>query len=246
MSELIKITKEFKKDFNGEEGVCARDLHRFLENTDNVNTWFQRQAIRAMLDWNLDFIRVAVLQPSGQIAYDYVMTLAAAKEISMLNGGDKGKQARQYFIEMEKRARQLEKDNLPKVPATFSAALMFAAEQQLVIEQQTARIEEMAPKEEFFDQVMDSNTTIDMAAVAKVSDIGIGRNRLFRFLRESKILREDNTPYQRYVDAGYFRLVGGKFNDPSDGSTHITLTTRVYQKGVDFIIKKYKEKCVAD
>jgi len=95
--ELIKITEN-----NGKNVVSARELHQFLGNTDNVNTWFKRQAERAMLVENEDFISVAFLQPSGQNAIDYAISINSAKEIAMLNGGDKGKQARTYFIECEK------------------------------------------------------------------------------------------------------------------------------------------------
>ena len=95
--ELIKITEQ-----NGNKVVSARELHQFLGNTDNVNTWFKRQSERAMLVENEDFISVAFLQPSGQNAIDYAISINSAKEIAMLNGGDKGKQARLYFIECEK------------------------------------------------------------------------------------------------------------------------------------------------
>lgn len=99
-------------------------------------------------------------------------------------------------------------------------------------------IEAMMPKAEFFDQVTGSKDCYDMADVAKVCNLGIGRNTLFQFLRESKVLRENNTPYQQYVDNGYFRVIESKYNKP-DGSVHISLKTVVYQKGIDFIIKRY-------
>lgn len=98
--ELIKIN-------NGTDSqtVSARELHKFLQNTDNVNTWFKRQSERAMLEEGVDFTSIAFLQPSGQTAIDYAISLNSAKEIAMLNGGEKGKEARQYFIEAEKQLR---------------------------------------------------------------------------------------------------------------------------------------------
>lgn len=99
-------------------------------------------------------------------------------------------------------------------------------------------IEAMTPKAEFFDQVTGSKDCHDMADVAKVCNLGIGRNILFQFLRENKVLRENNTPYQQYIDCGYFRVIESKFNKP-DGSVCISLKTVVYQKGIDFIIKRY-------
>lgn len=100
------------------------------------------------------------------------------------------------------------------------------------------KIEEDKPKVVFFNQVTGSETCFDMADVAKVCDLGIGRNTLFQFLRENKILRDNNTPYQQFIDSGYFRVIESKFNKP-DGSVNINLKTVVYQKGIDFIIKRF-------
>lgn len=90
------------------------------------------------------------------------------------------------------------------LPKTFAEALRLAAEQAEQLEKQQARIEEMKPKEEFFDQVTDSKDACDMATVAKVLNMGIGRNKLFEILRDNKILQGNNQPMQRYVDSCWF------------------------------------------
>lgn len=106
-----------------------------------------------------------------------------------------------------------------------------------IIEQKNKQIEEMKPKAEFFDAVADSKTAISMNDVAKVLAIkGYGRNKIFEFLRNEKILDRNNIPYQRYVDAGWFRVVEQKYNRGSE--VVITKRTLVYQKGVDGIRKK--------
>ena len=129
--ELIKVTEA-----NGKQLVSARELHKFLENTDNVNTWFKRQADRAMLVENEDFTSVAILQTSGQKAIDYAISLSSAKEIAMLNGGDRGKQARLYFIECEKQLQS-------KAPKTLKEALILALQQQEQIELLEAKTENL-------------------------------------------------------------------------------------------------------
>lgn len=106
-----------------------------------------------------------------------------------------------------------------------------------IIEQKNRQIEEMKPKADFFDAVADSKTAISMNDVAKVLAIkGYGRNKIFEFLRNEKILDRNNIPYQRYVDAGWFRVVEQKYNRGSE--VVITKRTLVYQKGVDGIRKR--------
>lgn len=100
----------------------------------------------------------------------------------------------------------------------------------------------LLPKAEFYDAVAGSRDAIEMQHVAKVLGIkGMGRNNLFEFLRNKGILDRQNIPYQKYVDAGYFRVIEQKWNKPT-GDTCINLKTLVYQKGIDFIRKIIKEE----
>lgn len=97
--------------------------------------------------------------------------------------------------------------------------------------------QELKPKAEFFDAVASSKTAIQMADVAKVLDYpGYGRNRLFEFLRNKKVLMHNNQPYQKYIDCGYFRVVEQKYTKPNS-ETAINIKTLVYQKGVNYIKK---------
>ena len=107
---------------------------------------------------------------------------------------------------------------------------------QNIISQKDRQIEEMKPKAEFFDTVADSKTAISMNEVAKVLNIkGYGRNNLFEFLRNSKVLDRWNVPYQRYVDNGWFRVIEQHYQ--KNGEPVVTTKTLVYQKGVDGIRK---------
>lgn len=107
---------------------------------------------------------------------------------------------------------------------------------QNIISQKDRQIEDMKPKAEFFDAVADSKTAISMNEVAKVLNIkGYGRNNLFEFLRENKVLDRWNVPYQRYVDNGWFRVIEQHYQ--KNGEPIVTTKTLVYQKGVDGIRK---------
>lgn len=105
-----------------------------------------------------------------------------------------------------------------------------------IIQEKDRLLAEQKPKVEFFDAVANSKTALPMDRVAKVLDMGIGRNKLFEILRDKKILDRSNIPYQTYVDRGYFRVVEQKYTKPT-GETVVTTKTLVYQRGVDYIRK---------
>lgn len=105
-----------------------------------------------------------------------------------------------------------------------------------IIQEKDRLLAEQKPKVEFFNTVANSKTALPMDKVAKVLDMGIGRNKLFELLRDKKILDRNNIPYQTYVDRGYFRVIEQKYTKPT-GETVVTTKTLVYQRGVDYIRK---------
>lgn len=128
----------------------------------------------------------------------------------------------------------------PKLPS-YAEALRQLADKVEENERLQLENKEMKPKAEFFDTVADSKTAISMNDVAKVLGIkGMGRNNLFEFLRNEKILRSNNVPFQIYVDRGYFRVIEQKYM--KNGEPCMNIKTLVYQKGVDFISKTIKNK----
>ena len=130
-----------------------------------------------------------------------------------------------------------------QMPQTYVEALRALADKAEQAERLMIENEEMKPKAEFFDAVTDSKDAIPMADVAKVLDMGIGRNKLFIFLRNNGVLQADNRPYQRYIDNGWFRTIEQKY-DKGYGETGINIKTLVFQKGVDGIRKLLlKEGC---
>lgn len=128
-----------------------------------------------------------------------------------------------------------------RVPQTFAEALRLAADLQEQNERQQALLTEQAPKVEFYDDVVESEDALYMSAVAKTLNMGIGRNSIFRILRENGILRNNNEPYQEYVDKGWFRCIESKYSKPN-GKVCVNITTVVLQKGLDGIRKLLKNK----
>lgn len=117
------------------------------------------------------------------------------------------------------------------------------------IEEETERQElrkankEMLPKAEFYDTVANTESLLSMGDTAKILDMGIGRNKLFKFLRNKQILDSYNRPYQRYVDAGYFKLSEDKYM--IGDNCVVYTTTFIKQKGVDYIRKLLKKEGIA-
>lgn len=103
------------------------------------------------------------------------------------------------------------------------------------------KTEEDAPKVDFFNAVVDSKDAISMDKVAKTLNMGVGRNKLFEFLRDKKVLMPNNNPYQRYVDLEWFRCIESRYSLPN-GDTKIYIKTVVLQKGLDGIRKLLKQK----
>lgn len=237
MNDLIKI--EIK---DNQQLVSGRDLHSFLEIGTRYNDWINRIVEKYDFTENKDFIAITqkrVTAQGNETEFEnHLMTIAMAKEISMVANTEKGKLARQYFIKCEE--------------AWNSPEMILARANQIqakMIEDSTkkiqlleTKIEEMQPKADFYDDVADSTNTCDMQTVAKTLNFkGVGRNTLFEILRDSKILQYDNIPYQKYVDRGWFRLIETKYHDKKTSEPRINFKTVVFQKGIEKISNLLKE-----
>ena len=104
MNELIKIEER-----NGEQLVSARELHKFLEVKTRFDKWFNRMVEYGFIE-NIDYIAIGQKRPTAQgnktTYMDYLLKISMAKELSMIQRNGKGKQARLYFIECERKAKE--------------------------------------------------------------------------------------------------------------------------------------------
>lgn len=130
------------------------------------------------------------------------------------------------------------------LPQTYADALRALADQAEQTEKLRLENSEMKPKADFFDAVAGSKQAISLGDVAKILNYPkIGRNKLFEILRDQNILQNDNIPYQKYIDAGYFRVIEQKYN--AGDEVRISFKTLVYQKGVDYIRKTLNQVVAA-
>lgn len=100
MKALIKITES-----NGQRAVNARDLHQFLESKQHFSNWIQNRIEEYQFIEGQDFevFNKFIKNPSGgRPAKEYALSLDMAKELSMVERTERGREARRYFIEMEK------------------------------------------------------------------------------------------------------------------------------------------------
>ena len=103
MNELIKIGKK-----QGVETVNARELHSFLDSKQDFSTWIKSKISKYGFSENIDFIRFhKKMEANNATIIDYHITIDMAKELSMVENNKKGREARQYFIVMEKKAKLL-------------------------------------------------------------------------------------------------------------------------------------------
>ncbi len=234
--ELIKITEE-----NGSQVVSARELHSFLEVNTKFTDWCKRMFEYGFEEY-LDYSLLKIGKQNAHNKTDYALTIDTAKEISMLQRSEKGKQARQYFIACEKKLRRY------ALPQNYSEALRQLADKEeeksrvlLELHQAKESIESNKHKVVFADSVTGSANSILIRDFAKElcdETFKIGQNRLFEWLRENKYLMRNNTPYQNYIEAGYFEVITRTIG--SGEETFTTNTTKVTGKGQVYFANKIK------
>lgn len=130
------------------------------------------------------------------------------------------------------------------LPMTYKEALIELVAKVEENEQLQQTITEQQPKVEMYDTLMSAEGCQNMSQVAK--SLEWGRNRLYSFLREEKILIDSNCPFKRnlphqqYIDKGYFKVIDVPVKSSSGlGISQQTLAT---SKGVDFIARLVKRK----
>jgi prophage antirepressor-like protein len=126
-------------------------------------------------------------------------------------------------------------------PALEGPELLAVAviEAQKVIQAREARIAELEPKADFYDELMDADGCYSMKATANA--LGWGRNVMMRELRRAGILTGNNLPYQSY--AHHFKVVPQTYTTPA-GETIATATTYVLPCGLEFLRRRLAKSVV--
>lgn len=231
MEALIKIF-----DNNGEQAVSARELHSFLESKRDFSNWIKTRIEKYGFIENQDFevFNNFGENPSGgRPLIEYALTIDCAKELSMVEGNEKGKEARRYFIQCEKTLKEaVQGTSKFEIPKTYSEALRFAADKADENEKLLKENSRLQERTQFVDVVFNADELLTGSQVCKVLKLPYGNKTLYKKLRESGIyFKNKNEPLQKYVDAGYFRMKEVIIGDM------IKLQTLVTQKGLGFVSK---------
>ncbi|CAM3733913.1 Rha family transcriptional regulator [Mesobacillus zeae] len=203
----------------------------FEKRHDNVLSDIRKQAEYAGGDFAaLNFQECQYFDKNNRPRPKINLTEDAFTLVAMSYNTKEAVQMKVKFIQEFKRIKeQLQKQFA--VPTTFSEALRLAADLQ-------ERIELDKPKVEAHDKFISGDNYQKVGQVAKA--LGIGRNRLFAFLRDNKIFMGDNTPYQQFIDRGYFVV---KEKPITMGRQVINKPqTYVTAKGVDYISRLLDKK----
>jgi anti-repressor protein len=226
---------------NGEIIISGRELHEFLEVKERYNSWFERMLKYGFIE-GVDFTSVksftVVNNGAKRGVDDHHIKLDMAKEIAMIQRTEKGKQARQYFLQLEKMW------NSPEM--IMKRALEYADRQVKKLEQQ---IQENRPKVLFADAVEVSTSSIligELSKLLKQNGIEVGQNRLFQWMRDNGYLIKKkgemfNLPTQYSMELGLFEIKKRVVNNP-DGSIRTTRTPKVTGKGQIYFINKFLEE----
>lgn len=201
MSELIPI-----QDHGGSQAVMGRDLHQFLGIETPYNKWFPRMVeygFTAGQDFTDKNVREQDRLGRTREVMNHIISLDMAKEISMIQRTDKGKQARQYFIECERRA----KEPVQLSPEELMARAIKVADN--TIKELEAKTRELEPAAKSWTYLAAPGGDYSVAGAAKTlsrdPNISIGRNKLFDFMREQRwIFRTSGkrAHWEAYQDKG--------------------------------------------
>lgn len=198
MNELIKINYDSEQPT-----VSGRELHELLGVKSKYADWFKNMAAYGFEEES-DFTTFSKNLENGGRTIDHQLTVPMAKEICMLQRNEKGKQARQYFIQLE---------NAWNTPEQVMArALKLADKQILSLRTENSRLavqaQIMQPKADYFDELVDRNLLTNFRETAK--QLGIKEKSFICFLLEKKYIYRDKRgklmPYAQYVESGLFEI----------------------------------------
>jgi anti-repressor protein len=218
VNELIKVT--YSEDA---PTVSARELHEFLEIQERYSKWFDRMSEYGFA-LDMDYTPYQKVHPQNQQPItDHALTVPMAKEICMIQRSAKGRQARQYFLQLE------EAWNSPEMIMSRALRMAEGKIKSLKIDNAhlTVDIAIMAPKAEYFDALVDRGAALSVRNTAK--ELGIKERKFVEMLIQCKYVFRDKKgklmPYAQYT--GDLFVLKESFNEKTQwGGTQMLITPK--------------------
>lgn len=267
LNELLPIGEK-----NGQKAVNARDLHSFLQVGKDFSTWIKNRIDKydfiegkdfqtLYLDYQGNLLNIRLPQngdsKNQQVSkIEYALSISMAKELSMIENNERGKQARKYFIACEENKHELSRKDLAlMVLQAEEEKERLALEVQKKEEEKQAIIEETKPAVVFTECVKNASTNIlvrDLAKLITQNGYTIGEYRLYDWLVENKYLIRhkrwsrsknkylfDYTPTQRAAEMKLFFVTENAIMQGGN-PTFIKHMCCVTGKGQVYFLNKFK------
>lgn len=234
MNEILKVDVDTQM-------VSARELHNALEVSKRFSAWFETYSNTFIEgeDYKGAYLKVQSNQYGGEKELqDYNMTVDMAKHICLMSRTEKGKQCRQYLIDLEKAWNTPEQVMARALKIANKTIDSLKSDNSKLIED-NAR---MKPKEIFADAVSASETSLlvrDVAKLIRQNGVKIGEKRLYKWLRENGYVCQGPTaPTQKAMEMGLLEVVI-RTVERGDRLPLETKTTKVTGKGQVYFVNKF-------
>lgn len=223
MTELIKITSTE----NGSQVVSARELHEFLEVKTQFKDWIKRRIDDYEFIENQDFEVSLIFEQNskgGRPSKEYTLSIDMAKELSMIERSEKGKLARQYFIECEKKLREVVSNQQLYIPKTLPEALRAYADEVEKNQLLEEKIKQDEPKVDYFDNLIERDLLTNFRDTAK--ELGLKQQEFIQTLLDKSYIYRDKAgnlkPYSQYSDLFTLKEYINSYNGKAGLQTLIT------------------------
>jgi len=248
--DLIKIdNKEENSAVNG------RELHNFLESRQEFSKWIHSRIKDYDFKEGVDYVKVSTGFSIGRRKKEFSLSIAMAKELAMLEGNEKGKQARKYFIKVEEEFKKQHTikplSQLELMQESIKALIeqdKRISEQGKKIEEQDKRLisieekankqeKELKPKADYYDKILDSTGLLTTGNVA--SEFGIKAQGLNQYLQAKGVQYKEGKSWvlkKIYLDKGLGRQITETFTNKKTGKDFSENRLKWTQKGKEFII----------
>lgn len=240
MNELIPV------NYDGEQPtVSARELHKGLEISERFQAWFNRQ-LQYGFQENLDYVGCKEFNTlAKQELRDYQISVDMAKQICMIQRSEKGREYRQYFLNLEKawntpeqvfaRALKMADQTIAKLKDSVRVlSTEISAKNQI--------IGELKPKADYYDEILKNPGLVTITQIAK--DYGMSAKEMNSLLHDLGIQYKQSGQwllYSTYHNMGYTHSETVKITR-SDGRPDVKMNTKWTQKGRIFLYNTLKEK----